>query len=253
MTVTPEMEDRIQALVDGALAGAERAALERELAGQPEAAQLLQRWQAQRQAIRATLPDPDPRALSALLARAAARRPAPLAWPRRAAGIGIFALGLAFGYGAAQIGAPVTTGPHEVQTAEAAAAAHALYAVEVVHPVEVGAGERDHLMGWLTKRLGVEINAPDLSAAGYSLVGGRLLPFAETAAAQFMYDSDSGTRITLYITTRPEAEARSVRFYSAGDLSVAAWQDGHLRQALVGDLPRETLEALAVRLARGGA
>ena len=75
-----------------------------------------------------------------------------------------------------------------------------MYSAEKVHVVEVGADQKDHLVGWLSKRVGTPLVAPDLSAEGFQLVGGRLLPAAEKPAAQFMYQDRAGTRISLYVT-----------------------------------------------------
>ena len=61
--------------------------------------------------------------------------------------------------------------------ARRAAIAHVVYSPEVRHPVEVAANEEAHLVRWLSKRLGIQLKVPHLGALGYSLVGGRLLPF----------------------------------------------------------------------------
>lgn len=65
--------------------------------------------------------------------------------------------------------------------------AHAVYVSEVRHPVEVEASEAQHLVAWLSKRLGATIQAPTLSTLGFQLLGGRLLPDDGKPAAQFMY------------------------------------------------------------------
>lgn len=44
-----------------------------------------------------------------------------------------------------------------------AKSAYLIYASEVRHPVEVGAGEQQHLATWLGKRLGYPFAIPDLS------------------------------------------------------------------------------------------
>ena len=54
--------------------------------------------------------------------------------------------------------------------------AHAVYAPDMGRPVEVGGDNEKALVTWLTKRLGAPVSAPSLSALGYELVGGRLLP-----------------------------------------------------------------------------
>src|SRR6185312_11907936 len=82
--------------------------------------------------------------------------------------------------------------------ARRAAIAHATYSPEVRHPVEVGADDEQHLVNWLSKRLGVKVRAPKLEEAGMSLVGGRLLPGESGPVALFMYQSQNGRRLTLY-------------------------------------------------------
>ena len=42
--------------------------------------------------------------------------------------------------------------------------------------MEVAAPDKGHLTTWLSNRLNHQLNAPDLSEQGFSLVGGRLFP-----------------------------------------------------------------------------
>ena len=93
--------------------------------------------------------------------------------------------------------------------------AHRLYVVEVRHPVEVPGSERAHLQAWLTKRCGWLVRAPELTAAGLKLVGGRLLPGPTGPASFLMYESASGERFTIY-TAKSEAEATQMRFSPRG-------------------------------------
>lgn len=127
-----------------------------------------------------------------------------------------------------------------------AAFAHAIYSVEVKHPVEVSADQEAHLVAWLSKRLHTEVRAPDLSSQGLILVGGRLLPSTNRMAAQFMYERNDGIRITLY--TRQgvwDNEATSFRFERIANTGVFYWIDGPLGYALVGDLERKELLAVS--------
>ena len=84
------------------------------------------------------------------------------------------------------------------QFAQQAAVAHAVFQPEVRHPVEVTAAQQEHLVQWLSKRLGRPLKVPVLAAQGYELVGGRLLPGDDGARAQFMYQNSaaSGSRST---------------------------------------------------------
>ena len=80
-----------------------------------------------------------------------------------------------------------------------AIAGYRTFSVEARHPVKVDAGQEAHLVQWLSKRLGRQLVVPDLTAAGFRLMGGRLLPAEDRAAAQFMYQNSNGERLTLYL------------------------------------------------------
>jgi anti-sigma factor RsiW len=80
-----------------------------------------------------------------------------------------------------------------------AVTAHKLYANEVRHPIEV-AGNEAHLLPWLSRNVGSELHAPDLTKYDLKLLGGRLLPGPIAPAALFMYESATGERVTLYCT-----------------------------------------------------
>ena len=127
-----------------------------------------------------------------------------------------------------------------------AARAHLVYSPEVRHPVEVEAKEQDHLVKWLSKRLGHPLKAPVLSADGYELLGGRLLSGPEGPVAQFMYQESGGKRLTLYVSRRSRAEqVTAFRFAREGAVSVFYWIDRDCGYALSGDIDKPTLARLA--------
>ena len=110
-----------------------------------------------------------------------------------------------------------------------AAMAHATYSPEVRHPVEVGADQEEHLVTWLSKRLGAQVRAPKLEAIGYSLVGGRLLPGDNGPVAHFMYQTEKGRRITLYVRTdAAENRETAFRYAAEGNVKVFYWIDRKL-------------------------
>jgi anti-sigma factor RsiW len=112
--------------------------------------------------------------------------------------------------------------------------------------VEVGADQQDHLVRWLSKRLGTDLKAPMLAREGYDLVGGRLLPGAQGAVAQFMYQDSKGGRLTLYVSRVEKDEGDTAFRYSReDDVSVFYWIDGTVAYALSGAMPREELLAVA--------
>jgi len=130
--------------------------------------------------------------------------------------------------------------------AHRAAVAHAVYSPEVRHPVEVGAAEQEHLVNWLSKRVGAKLRAPVLTAEGYELVGGRLLPGESGAVAQFMYQDGKGKRLTLYVSRLAGKQRDTAfRFSQEDKVSVFYWIDGALGYALSGELPKADLLNIA--------
>lgn len=114
-----------------------------------------------------------------------------------------------------------------------AAMAHATYSPEVRHPVEVGADQEQHLVTWLSKRLGAQVRAPKLEAVGYGLVGGRLLPGENGPVAHFMYQTEKGRRITLYVRTdAAENSETAFRYAAEGNVKVFYWIDRKLGYAI---------------------
>lgn len=133
-----------------------------------------------------------------------------------------------------------------INFAKQAAIAHAVYTPEVRHPVEVTAGEEEHLVNWLSKRLGNRLKVPHLSALGYELVGGRLLPGDQGPVAQFMYQDKNGQRLTLYVRTDTKTERETAfRFAQEGNVNVFYWIDQRLSYALSGELRKDELLRIA--------
>lgn len=128
-----------------------------------------------------------------------------------------------------------------------AAMAHATYSPEVRHPVEVGADQEQHLVTWLSKRLGAQVRAPKLEAIGYSLVGGRLLPGDNGPVAHFMYQTERGRRITLYVRTdAADNRETAFRYAAEGNVKVFYWIDRKLGYAISSaDVAKEDLLKIA--------
>jgi len=235
------------AYIDGEMAAADRAGFEAWLGENPEARARLDMLIADRDRLRDAFAPVIDEAVPDRLARALdepgrpARAPA---WRRIAAVIVIFSLGLAAGWAGARLVA--RDGIAEASTGERALDAHRTYVSEGRHAVEVGAGEKDHLITWLSKRLGHTLAAPDLGRSGYQLVGGRLLPGGGgVAAAQFMYETAAGGRVTLYVAHNPQGRETAFRLIDGGDARAFYWLDGPLAYALAGDLGEDGLLALA--------
>jgi anti-sigma factor RsiW len=105
--------------------------------------------------------------------------------------------------------------------------------------------DEDHLVAWLTRRVGAPIRAPSLADRGWKLMGGRLLPDLGLPAAQFMYEDAAGRRLTLYIRKETGLNNTSFQFAERDGLGSFYWIDRPLAYALAGRLGREELMALA--------
>lgn len=265
------------ALVDGKLSSTEAETLQQHLAGDAAALATVAQWQAQRERLRALhndmLHSPVPRALLDTVTRAQARRDAQQQWWRwggMAASVAVaFGLGwLGRGY-APQPGhggaVAVAAAAPATRFAAQAAVAHAVFQPEQRHPVEVPAAQQEHLVQWLSKRLGRPLKVPALSSQGYELMGGRLLPGDTGARAQFMYQNSAGERVTLYLGALTPPASRSTPEHSAtpergmaappsetaflftneGPVPGFYWTDGGFGYALSGQLSRPALQALA--------
>jgi anti-sigma factor RsiW len=124
--------------------------------------------------------------------------------------------------------------------------AHIVYSPEVRHPVEVGADQEAHLVAWLSKRLGAQLNVPHLGSLGYTLVGGRLLPGERGPVAQFMYQDGKGTRLTLYVRANADENRETAfRFAQERGIGVFYWLDHQLGYALSGDVEKSELLRVA--------
>lgn len=234
-----------QRYVDGEMPPGEIEAFEARMSSEPDLADQVAEIMAMDTALRATVPSPSAAHLDDILTSAEAavitpRRSIP--WRQLAAAVALVAFGFGSGLLSARSSVPTDLTGDLLANASAA---HALYSVEVVHPVEVSAGKRDHLKGWLSNRLGAEVRIPELTGQGLSLVGGRLLPFEQGAAAQFMYENTDGTRLTLYLTPDTQEAKTALRFGAAEALSVVYWQDGLWHYALVGPLDKAQMTGIA--------
>jgi anti-sigma factor RsiW len=164
-----------------------------------------------------------------------------------AACIALLGIGGAAGWGARDLlPAKLAAGQQAfmVATVADAVAAHRVFSVETVHPVDVGAAQEPHLVQWLSRRIGHRLAVPDLSRQGYVLMGGRLLPAGNEAAAQFMYENGSGGRMTVYVRASPGDDTR-FRFAGVQGVSIFSWIDQGLGFAIVGAIDRPQLLDLA--------
>jgi anti-sigma factor RsiW len=260
--INPMNPDEMNALVDRLQPHAQRQAIEQLALKDPQGAETLKSWIEQRNGLRELHKNVIDEPIPAPLLQAAKRlstlqQRVDRNWSR--AGIAASVV-LAFGVGWISRGEIVV---NQVSSAIAvkemaqhefvrqASFAYEVYMPEKRHPVEVTAAEEDHLVQWLSKRLGRSLKVPTLSAQGYELVGGRLLPGETGARAQFMFQNTQGQRITLYLgaihqkTDKVDQGETGLLYESDGRISSSYWFEEGFGCALSGQINREKLIALA--------
>ncbi len=238
-------EDRLQAYLDGELSAEARGEVEQAAADDPALAARIARDRAILEALREAWEPVRREPVPARLLLAAGPRRWPV-WGRAAAAAALLAAGTLLGWQIADRRAEHRLAAPRPVILEAAGA-HAVYLPEVRHPVEVPAAESAHLNRWLSKRLGHSLEAPDLRRLGLTLVGGRLLPDAGRPAAQFMYETRAGERVTIYCRTVEGAlEPTALHFAADRGFEVVWWDEDHMSYAVTGRLPRERMTAVAM-------
>lgn len=264
-TLPPLGEADLHAWIDGRLAAEDAARVQQALEADPALAALAQDYRRQNEALRerleAELDEPVPARLVEMArgpdrARPEASAPAPANRHRFAQAAALLAavtVGIGIGWLARDSapGEPLAGQPLALPLVRAAAVAHAAYVPEIRHPVEVGAAEQTHLVTWLSKRLGTALRVPNLESDGFRLVGGRLLPDArDGVAAQFMFESANGQRLTLFLRRDDQGTDTAFRFAQQGKVSTFYWLDRGFGYALSGELPRESMLAIATSVYR---
>jgi anti-sigma factor RsiW len=260
----PYPDEWLSAYVDGELDADEQARVAAWLREQPEAAARVAAWRADREALlqhfAPALHEPVPAAL-----RATVWRQQPPRWALAAAAAGLLLAGGVLG---AMLADRMAEHRHAEQTTrlrgelaarlaagtadgwvQRAAYAHTVYVAEPRHAVEVKAQE-EHLARWLTRRIEVPVKLFDLSEQGFELVGGRLLPDGPGKSAQLMYQrtGEPGAppqRVTVYLRKPEQGADTAFRFEQQGKVGLFYWVEEGAGYALVGELPRATLLALA--------
>ena len=254
MSEIPEKFDAatLLAYADGRLPGEAAEAVTRYLAEHPKAAAEVEAHRRQNASITALFTpvasEPVPARLKPARVAAGLRAQSGQWYRSAAAAIVVLALGAGVGwYGRDALSPAAAASDVLIDTA---VTAHELYVNEKRHDVEVAASEEEHLVTWLSNRIGQPIDAPDLSTEGFSLVGGRLLPSvagSETGpAAQLMYENATADRLTVYITAAlPDKLVASEFTTAAAGLEAFYWANEAITCTVVGDLPGAEMQVVA--------
>lgn len=242
----PIGEDDLQAYVDGRVAPSRLGFVEDFVRANPAVESRLAAYRSHRDQLavrlrhRADAPIPARLRIAAIAANRNRRHRALIG--RLAAACLIFSVGAGTGWLAAGLNAPAPQQSASTpdQVAQLAVTAHRLFVSDPTHPVEVPADHGEHLASWISTRLNHTLPVPDLTAYGFRLIGGRILPGGEAAAAQIMYEDAKGQRLTIYIKTG-ETGTSKPEFIAHAGVSTFVWRDDGCGYAIAGKFDRARL------------
>lgn len=130
--------------------------------------------------------------------------------------------------------------------AERTTAAYQVFAPDAAHPVEVAANESDRLASWLSNRMKMNFRIPQLTQAGFKLVGGRLMAADGQPAGMLMYENGQGRRIVLYIRNDLPIDGPSKMRYRRTDAgSIIYWRDAAVAVGVTGGFSEQELMPVA--------
>ncbi|QRM46834.1 anti-sigma factor [Rhizobium sp. BG4] len=248
MTRKPITEDDLQGYVDDVLDAERHREVSDYLQGNPEAAARLSSYASQVAALRSAMDpvmqEPVPSRLN-LTHIAAARRPRARAGfaPMAAAAMALLAVGATGGWLVKGMTAPATEGV--AMLAQEASASYGTFASDKVRPVEVRANESDTLKQLASSTLGASAVIPDLSKAGYRLMGGRVVSTLHGPGVMLMYDNDHGSRLVMLSRKMLVDQNRPMIESSSGAVNGWSWANDGLGYSLVGSLPSNELHSFA--------
>jgi anti-sigma factor RsiW len=247
MSRRPVSEEDLHAYVDKLLEPERQAEIAAYLEDHPDVARRVAAYSAQSKLLRSTLASvadeslPPQLSLWRIIEDRHRRRFSPVAWT--IAAMLLISLG---GVGGWVVRNVMLDAPGELTAlAQEAAACFEVYAQDRVRPVELRVSEIEQLVQWLSNRLQQTIKVPDLTTAGYRLLGGRLIATLYGPAAMLMYDDDRGDR--LVVLTRPLAmyHSESMTPQWKGEVAGFTWADHGTGYSLVGPSAVDSLRLIA--------
>ena len=247
MNERPITEDDLQAYVDERLEPPRQRSVEAYLAGNAEMQARIAALVAQRNALRAALApivaEPIPSRLDVW--HFAPHRPRWNGWlrplPALAASLALLCIGGLAGW---QVRGGINPQENGIGAlAKEAADSYTVFATDTLRPVEVS--EPATLSHWVTSRLHRPVGVPDLTGAGFRLLGGRVVATPHGPAGLYIYERKQGARLGVLV--RPMKIDRTTRMaeQSFGDLSGFTWADGGIGYSLVGAASASTLHPFA--------
>ncbi|MGY2280123.1 anti-sigma factor family protein [Pseudomonas monsensis] len=234
MISLPPSERDLHAYVDHQLSDADRRALDTWLASHPDQAAQVRAWQQDAQQLRAALggallqpanPDLDPAMIRQRRKRQTQRHLASAAVLLMAVGIGGFS-----GWQAREM---TLVRPSLLPMTDALQA-YRLIAQQGMLPADYKVADNGDMQRWLDRYFARASRLPDLTAAGFQPVSGRLLSTDEGPAAMVIYEDGGGHKVSFYV--RPPGPKNTFLprgSRSDGDLQAQYWSGGGYNYAMV--------------------
>jgi anti-sigma factor RsiW len=254
--------DDLHAYLDGELGPDEAAAVEARLTADPEELERFEAYSRHKQLIAeaadAFAADPASRKTADLrtaslereLAAALARQARPVrrpgwGWPLQTAAAACLVAAGWFGH--AEFGGGGALLPPYVSEA---VGAHRAFADDTLRPVEFSSADAGEALAWISTKMGYPVRVPSLEPLGVDFVGVRLHGTREGPIAQFIYEDDSGNRMSLMLARHPEGAPAidfSVASYEEGG-RVGYWSDPRFDYALIAKTSDVQIRAMAAEL-----
>ena len=224
--------------MDGLLDGERQKEVQRYLALRPEAAARVSAWQKDGETLRQPLQWQLKEAVPAIpnITRLIEARDSHGAFLRMAASI---VIALMVGTGTGWISA----------LSLEAAATHRVFATGPGHSITFDVVDPTQLASWTQHELGRAVTPPDLTGAGYQLVGARLVATEHGPACMFLYSSDRGPRITLFVRQMSGRDMNApMRAIKVPQAIGYAWARRGLGVSLISTDPMPSLHSLSNRV-----
>lgn len=234
MISMPPSERDLHAYVDHQLSDADRRVLETWLASHPDEAAQVRGWQQDAQQLRAALsgalqqpanPALDPVMIRLRRQRQSRRHLASAAMLLIAVSVGGFS-----GWQARELTLVRTSALPMTDALQA----YRLIAQQGMLPADYKVDGAGDMQRWLDRYFTQVSRLPDLTAAGFEPVSGRLLSTDEGPAAMVMYEDASGHKVSFYV--RPPGPKNTFLpkgSRSDGDLQADYWSGGGYNYAMV--------------------
>nr|WP_025825777.1 anti-sigma factor [Acetobacter persici] len=234
---TPVSETDLHQWVDGRLPAERRECVERFLAENPQKAEEVLGWRDSRDKLRSAFRADTYEPIPTRLLEAGKGPARSIRWGTAMSLAAALSIGIAFGW--------LVHGPRRL-LGVASVAQETIETSRFDERTAVFNPERDpdRVSKWATAELGIPVRPPDISAAGFSLRGARLIVTDHGPGCLFIYANNEGNKLTVF--TRPmKGMDMAVNIQKLDNTNGYVWSHGGLGVGIIGDKPDVDLRSVA--------